>query len=355
MIKNPKYVAMVAVGALALSACGSETEGSAEEGEDLVVDGQTIASAELLEQAQEEGTFTFYTASGESGEQFLLDEFEELTGITGEIIRIVPSRLNERALSEHAADQLAADVIRTSGWDMIDELAESGVFQETDLPEDFNFPEEFIHDDGLYYTSYNRPYLLGYNNMEHEGESPTSWNDLLEMEPTAVVEITASGTSQELVRFQREEMGDEWVEEQAAADVQVFDSASPLTDAMSRGELLSAPVPSTVGLAAAGEGAPVTMVAPEEGFPVNQVVIGLTEQASNSAAAQVFINWTLSTEGQSHATEVGDYPVNAEVGLPALEDTELPPLDDDRVWTISKDDYLDHYEEDADFWHELFN
>lgn len=349
-------IVLLVTGALVLSGCGnSDTEGAAEEGEDLVVDGQTIASAELMEQAREEGTFTFYTASGEAGEQFLLDEFEELTGISGEVIRIVPSRLNERALSEHASDQLAADLIRTSGWDMIDELAESGVFQETELPDDFDFPEEFVHENGIYYTSYNRPYLMGYNEMEHEGEAPTSWNDLLEMGASGVVEITASGTSQELVRFQREEMGDEWVEEQAASDVRVFDSASPLTDAMARGEIVAGPVPSTVGLSAANEGAPIAMVAPEEGFPVNQVVIGLTEQASNPAAAQVFLNWTLSTEGQSFATEVGDYPVNAEVGVPGLGETELPPLDDERVWTISKDDYLENYQEDADFWHELFN
>ncbi len=354
-MKIRSQAALLTLGALTLSACGGGTEGTAEEGEDLVIDGQTIATAELLEEAREEGTFTFYTASGEAGEQFLLDEFEELTGITGEVIRIVPSRLNERALSEHGSGQLAADVIRTSGWDMIDELSEAGVFQQLNLPEDFDFPEEAVHEEGLYYTSYNRPYLIGYNEMEHEGEPPTSWDDLLTLEPSGAVEITASGTSQELVRFQREVMGDDWLTEQADTDVRVFDSASPLTDAMARGEIVSGPVPSTVGLSAAEEGAPIAMVAPDEGFPVNQVVIGLTEQAENSAAAEVFINWTLSTEGQSFATEVGDYPVNSEVGLPGLGDTELPPLDDERVWTISKDDYLEHYQDDADFWHGLFN
>lgn len=54
-MKIPSQAALFTLGALTLSACGSGTEGTAEEGEDLVIDGQTIATAELLEAARKKG------------------------------------------------------------------------------------------------------------------------------------------------------------------------------------------------------------------------------------------------------------------------------------------------------------
>jgi iron(III) transport system substrate-binding protein len=354
--KATLLISLLTAGALALTGCsaGSDAQ-AAKAGEDLVIDDQTIADAELLEAARKEGTFTLYTGSGERGEQFLLDEFEEATGIRGELIRVVPNRLTERILSEHGAGQLGADVIRIDGWDLVDQIAEAGVFKQYTPPADLNIPDSAIYDDGAYFTAYNRPYLLAYNNqLVDEKSAPTSWADLITIDKTGVTQAAAAGSTQLLVRFQIAQLGEDWLKEQAATRPRIFDSVSPLTDSLGRGEIAAGPVVSTVGKTAAEAGAPITLVAPEEGFPVNEYIFGLADGGKSPHAAEVFTNWTLSKAGQKAAMDSGDYPILPELGVPVIAGTDMPPLDSDGVFRVTREEYMANVKPDADLWQELF-
>ncbi|WP_166880254.1 ABC transporter substrate-binding protein [Salinibacterium sp. ZJ450] len=351
-------MSLIAAGSLVLAGCSGgdvAQEVNTDESGALVVGGQTIADRELFEAAQEEDSFVLYSGSGERGEQLLLDQFAEDTGITGKLIRVVPNRLTERILSEHGAGHLGADVIRIDGWDLVDQLSTAGVFTPHTPPSELEVPEAAIYEDGAYFTAYNRAYIMAYNNqLVEEEEAPTSWEDLLKVESTGVTQVAAAGSTQLLVRFQFAELGEEWVAKQAATQPRVFDSVSPLTDSMARGEITAGPVVTTVGQTAVDSGAPLSLVAPEEGFPVNEYIFGMADGGSSPSAAEVFTNWTLSEAGQAAAVAIGDYPINAEVGIPKVTGVEMPPLDSPKVFRVSREEYMANFEADGNLWEELF-
>ncbi len=342
----------------ACGGAGGDGEGVQDDGS-LVIDGQEVASAELMEAAQDEDGLILYTGSGEAGERQLIERFQEETGLDGDLVRVVPNQLTERIISEHQANQLGADVIRIDGWDLIDQLVDAEVFRSySDIPSDISIPDEAVHEDGLYFTTYNRPYLFAYNH-EVADEELTSWEDLIEdgisSGDIGLTQVRAAGSSANLVHFQLDVLGEEWLSQLADTSPRIFDSASPLTDAMARGELVAGPVPSTVGMVAIEDGAPITLVAPEEGFPVNEYIVGLSEGGDSPNTAEVFLNWTLSDSGQLAALELGDYPINPELGAPDLgEGVDMPPLDDEGIYVVDPEEYQDLLEENAELWEELF-
>jgi iron(III) transport system substrate-binding protein len=315
--------AIVVAAALVLAACGGGGGGEDAEVNDdgeLVVDGQTIATADQLEQAQGESGLVLYTGSGETGERQLLEQFTEDTGLSADLVRLVPNRLTERILSEHGSGQLGADVIRIDGWDLVDQIVEDGAFVEHEVPDSIELPEEAVHEGGQYFMSYNRPYVFAYNNQLVD-EELTSWADLgpenFGPGEIGVTNVNVAGSTHLLQRFHLDVMGEEWLEGLADTDPRIFDSASPLADSLARGEIQAGAVPLTVAQVAYNDGAPITIVAPEEGFPVNEYIVGLADGGLSPATAEIFMNWTLSTAGQAAATEIGDYPIDPEVGAPS--------------------------------------
>lgn len=361
-MKTMRTVAVVgiAAAAAALTGCGASGgggENAPAEGEAFEIDGQTIATAEQMDQARAEDGMVLYTGSGETGERQLLETFIEQSGLKADLVRLVPNKLTERVLSEHATGQLGADIIRIDGWDLIQQLQDAGVFVPHTVPEGYDLPETAVHDEGSYFTSYSRPYVLAYNNQVLEDEL-TSWADLtaagLGPGEIGVTQVNVAGSTHLLARYHFDALGEEWLADLAATEPRIFDSASPLADSLARGEIKAGAVPLTVGQVAYNDGAPITLVAPEDGFPVNDYVIGLADGGASPVTAQIFMNWTLSKAGQAAATEIGDYPIQAEVGAPTIGDGKMPPLDDESVYTYTKEEYMEHLDADTATWEELF-
>ncbi|MFD2757359.1 ABC transporter substrate-binding protein [Gulosibacter faecalis] len=357
-------IAVAAVATLLLSACSSSGGGGNEEyvneNGDLVIDGQLIADAALLEEAQSEGSLTFYTGGSEVSEQQAADAFTEATGIDVEIVRLAPNKLNERILSEQAAGQLAADVIRISGEDLISGISEAGTFTPVELTDDVagSLFDTAKFEDGMYYSSFDRVYSFGYNNqIIDEADAPQNWADLTDPEwsgKIGIVQVGAGGSTAALTRFQFAELGDEWMEDLAANKPRIYDSSAALTDGLARGEISIGAVPIATAYSAELDGAPITIAMPEEGAAAYPFYLGQTESASHPAAAQVFVNWLLSNNGQALAASLGDYPVSEGAPTPTIGDVELPAADSDFVFRASLEESLDNLESDAAKWADIF-
>jgi ABC-type Fe3+ transport system substrate-binding protein len=205
--------------------------------------------------------------------------------------------------------------------------------------------------------SYNRPYVFAYNNQLVD-EELTSWADLgpenFGPGEIGVTNVNVAGSTHLLQRFHLDVMGEEWLEGLADTDPRIFDSASPLADSLARGEIQAGAVPLTVAQVAYNDGAPITIVAPEEGFPVNEYIVGLADGGLSPATAEIFMNWTLSTAGQAAATEIGDYPIDPEVGAPSRGDDTMPALDSEGIYRVTLEEYLEHLDADTQTWLELF-
>lgn len=363
MKMSKKMIAIIAAAGMALTACGSDNDGAdenVEEGEDLVINDQVIASSDLYAAAKEEGPVVLYTGASEVSERQAADLYTEQTGLEVEIIRLAPNKLHERVLSEHSAGQLGADLIRTSGDDLIASYNNEGIFEAVELSEDISAPlfEAAVHEDGKFYTSYDRIYSFGYNHeVVSDEDAPANWADLLDEQwsgNSGIVQVGAGGSTAALTRFQLEVLGEDWLIDYAANDPRIFDSSANLTDALARGEIAVGTIPVATAYSATLEGAPITIATPEEGAVLYPFFIGMSESSRNPAAAEVYLNWLLSESAQEQATELGDYSVLEGMPNPTIGDVELPPADSDQAYRITVEDSLSNLEADAQLWTEIF-
>jgi len=83
--------------------------------------------------------------------------------------------------------------------------------------------------------------------------------------------------------------------------------------------------------------APIELVFPKSGFPLYVPVIGLMKQGKNPNAAELFINWYLSVEGQTLLSNLrGQFSLRDDVP-PAQY---LPPLNTLNYWIPDPKLYL---------------
>lgn len=350
-----------AVAAVALAGCsrggGADLPDS---GEDLVIEGQLIATADVYEAARDEDPIVFYTGGSEVSEQQAAEAFKEATGLDVEIVRLAPNKLNERILAEQASGQLTADVVRISGEDLISGISEADTFTPVELSDDISgsLIPGASYEDGLYYSSFDRIYSFGYNNqVVEEADAPVNWGDLLDPKwsgKSGTVQVGAGGSTAALTRFQLDRLGDDWMSDFAANDPRIFDSSAALTDSLARGEIVIGPMPIATAYSAMLEGAPITIATPEEGAAAYPFYLGVTESAGSPNAAEVFVNWSLSIQGQTLAAELGDYPVLEDAPDPTIGDVELPAADSDFVFRSTLEESLENLESDADRWAEIF-
>lgn len=362
---SKSLTATLAVTGMLLAACGSDSDEAADgenvnESGDLIIDDQLIADAELYEAAKEEGPVVLYTGASEVSEREAADFYTEQTGLEVEIIRLAPNKLHERVLSEASADQLGADLIRSSGEDLITSYADADIFEPVELSDDITEPlfDNAVHQDGLYYSTYDRIYSFGYNHEAVDDENaPADWADLLSSNwsgNSGIVQVGAGGSTAALTRFHIDVLGEEWLEDYAANDPRIFDSSANLTDALARGEISVGTIPVATAYSATLDGAPITIAVPSEGFVAYPFFLGMSKTSANPAAAEVYMNWLLSKSAQEQATELGDYSVLEGMPNPTIGDVELPPADSDLVYRATVEESLANIESDADIWTEIF-
>lgn len=344
---------------LVLAGCGSGASRVGDPGEALVVDGQEIASADLYSKAMEEGTFVFYTASGEQTERDVLEKFEKDTGIEGEILRLAPNKLAERILSEQAANRLGGDVIRISDANLIASVVDSGAFQAHKVPSAAKLNDRAVRSKGLFYRCFDRAYAVGYNSkMVPKSEAPESWEDLLDSrwkKKLGIVQVGAGGSTASLTRFQLTKLGEDYLTSYAAQQPRIFDSASGAIDAVARGEISVSPM--TVGNAAGAisEGAPIKLVFPKEGLATYEFFLGMTKSAAHPSAAKVFLNWSMSKAGQEVIAGQGDYPVMDGISAPKVADVTMPTAKERPLVRLEQEDGLKYTESDAKLWRKIFD
>lgn len=355
-------VAGLAAVGLVMAGCSGGGGGSAQTDAngDLVIDGELIATADVLGKAQQEGDLVFYTGGSEQSEQQAADAFTDATGIGVQIVRLAPNRLSERILSEQAAGKLGADVIRISGEDLIVGIAKSGAFQPTTInPEiaDALNPDA-TYDNGLYFNSYDRVYSFGYNNqVVAEQDAPKNWKDLLDSKwsgKLGIVQVGAGGSTTALTRFQLGALGPDYLKAYAANKPRIFDSSAALTDSLARGEISAGPVPIATAYASTLEGAPITVATPQEGAAAYPFYLGQAAKTQRPNAATVFINWLLSASGQKLAASIGDYPVHQNMPNPTVGDIELPAANSGFLHRATIDESLKNLEPDAEEWRQIF-
>lgn len=325
----------------------------------LIIDGEVVADRATWEAAQAEGSLLVYTGLTEANEVAIIEAFTEDTGINVEYIRLTENRLYERILSEHATGALEADIIRIADPSMIADWDELGIIAEHRVPMWDEIDEAFKRE-GKYYVGFQTANMIGYNNaLVSEEDAPTSWEDLTDPKwqgRNGLVQVTAGGSVWALAMFQRQVVAPDYWDRLAANDPVILTGAASVTQELTRGEILVASVLPRVLNAAIRDGAPLTVVVPDEGAAMYGFYISKTTTGNSPNAAAVYLNWQMSKRGQTFFSEfIGDYPVRSGVPTPVVGDEPLPSRDEAFLWDYDIEDWRNLREQWIEEWFSTFD
>ncbi len=258
-------------------------------------------SPALVEAARKEGRLVLYTASFTEVEQETAAQFNKrFPFVRIEIIRASGGQLITRVRTEAAAGKLVADVVDHSDRALMKGIED--LFVEYAPPNGADYLETARISDRIW-PRITPVWALAYNS-ELLQKPPTSWADLTDaarFKPGTLGQVIApsGGTTWTRIMFERQVMGDDYWAKQAATKPTLYPSSAPLADAVVRGEVLAAPVVRNVVYSKVKDGAPVKLVYPTEGIPVCPYATGIPKSSTRQNAARLFLDWSMSVEGQS--------------------------------------------------------
>src|SRR3981189_874983 len=260
---------------------------------------QDFGSPELVGAAKKEGRLVFYTANfGEGGQGAAKGFHKRFPEIKIESVRAPGGQLITRVKTEAAAGKLIADIVDHSDRGLMLPLA--------DLFQDYAPPNAADYDPAALVSPKLWPRLtavwaIAYN-TELVKDPPKTWMDLTKPQYdklTGQVFAQSGGTTWTRIMFERQVLGEDYWAKQAATHPILYPSGAPTADALVRGEIAIAPLLYNVIYQKKKDGAPIKMFFPPEGAPVNPYASGITKTATHPNAAKLFLNWSLSQEGQT--------------------------------------------------------
>jgi len=313
---------------------------------------QEFGSTELIAAAKSEGKLVYYTANFAEIEQQVIKAFNKrFPEIKVEMVRAPGGQLITRVKTEAAAGKLIADVVDHSDRALMQPLED--LFQDYAPPNAADYdPHALISP--KYWPRATIAWSIAYN-TELVKDPPKSWMDLCKPQygPKKIGQVVApsGGTTWTRIMFERQTFGDDYWKKQAATQPVLYPSGAPTSDAMVRGEISIGVLLYNIAYIKKRDGAPVEIIFPSDGVPLNYYAAGVTKTAANPNAAKLFLNWNMSDEGQAfHIKELGY--------LTALKNPPFnPPGYDPKVikpWSPNFEQYVKLRDSWIDEWNKTY-
>ena len=236
------------------------------------------------------------------------------------------SELANALLEERGNPQ--ADVFITTELMTVQKMASEGVFQPYASPNAADLPEAYRHPSWLWTALTLRARVLMYNTtLVPAEEAPRSMFDLID--PKWQGQIAAAGSANgsfqaqvaALRQLKGEAVAEEWLKGMLANEVTFFGGHTDVRKAVGAGEFRLGLVNHYYYHLQKAEGSPVGVVYPDQaegqiGLIVNATVAGVIHGAKHPAAAQAFVDYLLSAEGQELFAQLNyEYPLRPGVAL----------------------------------------
>jgi iron(III) transport system substrate-binding protein len=196
------------------------------------------------------------------------------------------------------------------------------------------YPAEFT--DGDTAVIQVLPWLFAVNtDLLPVDEAPQEWADLLDPKYAGTILLAdpnVSGAYMQLWNLVRQELGDNFLTQVAAQDMQLYASGSPAIEALSAGEGFIE-IPSLGALVAGqvAQGAPLDLTIPNLTTGV-EIEMAVSTDASNPNAARLFAHYVMSEEGQVVLNEdPATYSVFDTSGLPSEYQSPVNATDEEKA------------------------
>jgi len=145
-------------------------------------------------------------------------------------------------------------------------------------------------------------------------------------------------------------IGWEWYEAMRRGRVLMTQGNGAVLRAVASGERPYGIIVEYLAIRAKQEGSPIDIVYPKEGVPVITEPVGIVKGTRNLEAAQAFVDFLLSKEGQALAAEMGYMPLRKDVAPPA----GFPSLDAIKTLSVDTALLVEQREADKERFNQLF-
>lgn len=293
----------------------------------------TIFALPLMAQADE--TLVLYTSQPNTDAQQTVDAFENAhPDIDVEWVRDGTTRLVTRLRSELSAGLVKPDVLLIADTVTMESLKQDGYLQSYLSPERTHYTPSLYDDEGYYYSTKLITTGIVYNTAAEF--QPTSWKDLTRDEFNGQVTMPSplySGAA--LVHMatlmENPDLGWTYIEQLKNNGAEAQGGNGGVFKAVANGTKPYGVVVDFLPIREAAKGSPVAFVFPEEGVSAVTEPVAIMNGASNPTAAQMFVDFLLSEEGQTLVQGQGYLPASDTVsppeGFPPRDAITLMPLD----------------------------
>ena len=321
-------LAVTAVGASAalLVACSEPAEDTA----------TTDAPASTAAATGETTTITVYTSEPEEKVDEINAAFEAANpDIRVEVYRAGTGDLNARIAAEKESGSIGADVLWAADAATFESYKAAGDLAELQDVDTTDIIAEALDADNRYVGTRIIPTVIAYNtDVIDAADAPQSWADLVDpqyadrlvMPDPAVSGAAAFNAS---VWKNDPQLGEEWITALGENTPMIAQSNGPTSQEIAAGGHPVGVVVDYLVRDLAAAGSPIAAVYPTEGAPYITEPAGVFAASDKKDAAERYISFLLSAEGQKIAVEQAYLPVREDVGTP--EGT--PPLNEIALMT----------------------
>ena len=301
--------------------------------------------------AKETGELTLYYSNSTDWADPIIQEFEDQTGITVNLVQDGTSSLFARIKAEAGNPQ--ADVV----WGgVIDTYrANQDLLQKYTPSTEADLKEEALDPNG-YYTGFDMgPMVMVYKTeLVDEADAPTKWSDLLEekykgqiacADPTSSSSSFACAMAIMLAYGTEDGKGYDFIEKLVKnLDGKVIDSSSGVYKGVADGEYMVGLTYEEAALRYIESGATIGIVYPEEGTSSSPSGCAVVKDCQNQVNAQKFIDYLSSKEVQAQLGDLNRRSVRTDVSDPDTMKAweEIKFVDMDLDWTSS---HVDEFNE----------
>ena len=284
--------------------------------------------------AQPGGTLRLYTSQPETDAAQTAAAFEAAyPGVTVETFRSGTEEVISRFLLEAEAGAPQADVLLVADAPTFEILKNRDLLESYGSPNAEAIDPAYYDPEGFYYGTKLIATVIVYN-TDLVSDPVSSWNALAGLEnEVAMPSPTYSGAAAYNlgVLTRTEGIGMGFYEGLEQQGVFLTQGNGAVFRAVAAGEKPYGMMVDFVPIREAQAGSPVAVVYPEEGVPAITEPVGIVKDTPNREAAEAFVDFLLSQEGQELAAELGYLPLRDDVappaGFPNLSDVTILSAD----------------------------
>ena len=322
----------------------------------LVIEGETIADAQLYAAAKAEGVVNVYGTYPADDFAPMLDGFRGDTGLTLNYLRLPGQAMLPRVSAEFAAGKLEADYVDLTDLPSVDQIVKLGILTVPYKTRSFaDIPDNIRDPDGRWYSIVRPVYCIGINTeLVGEADEPKSWADMLQdkwAHKLAVPDIEAGGSAFTLFSFLHDVMGDDYWKRMAALKVRIYPTSAPLISNLVRGEVAMAWAGTSTVFQQKALGAPLKAIFPKEGTCSFSASGGISSKAKNLNAAKLWMEWITSKRGSQFVDNTASYGASSRAKPPTVDGVNFPPPD--KVWNINLQRWISTRDEFMNEWKTL--